>query len=86
MGAVSRLTRYITAEGGIGTRQAPLALQPVWLAPEIQTGILMLHRGDVIAICQQRLAEPHFTILNVCLVVKPAATPHVQQIPHAHPG
>lgn len=80
-----RLTWYITAEGGVGAREAALAVQPWGLAPEVQPGILMLQGCNVVAICQQGTAEPHFSVSDVCLVVQPAATPQVQQVPQANP-
>lgn len=45
----------------------------------------MLHGGNIVPISQQSLAEPHLPILDVCLMVTPAPTPDVQQIPHPNP-
>ena len=60
-------------------------MQPVRLAPEVKAGVLMLQGGNVVAICQQGTTESHLSILDVRLVVKPAAAPQVQQVPQAHP-
>ena len=59
------------AEGGVAT--APLALQPIRLAPEVQISILTLQGGNALHICQQSLRQPKLCLLNVGLMALSAA-------------
>ena len=78
------LTRTFAAEGWVAL--SAFALQLVRLASEVQSCILMLHGGNVVAICQQGLTQTNLPILDVCLVVLPAARPQVQHISQSHPA
>ncbi len=79
-------TWSVTAEGGVSACQSALALQSVRLLPEVQALVLMLHGCNVVAVSQNGLTQPNFTILDVCLMVTPAPAPDVKQVLNAHPA